>query len=70
MASYRWLSNTYKDGDTIFLFGESFRLIGGDYLSLISVLGFSRGAYQVRALAGMIARVSLLPTKRTVSALN
>ncbi|KAG8215129.1 hypothetical protein J3R82DRAFT_8591 [Butyriboletus roseoflavus] len=42
MASYRWLSDNYQDGDSIFLFG------------------FSRGAYQVRALAGMIARVGLL----------
>ncbi|KAH0833833.1 hypothetical protein J3R83DRAFT_10997 [Lanmaoa asiatica] len=42
MASYRWLSDNYKDGDSIFLFG------------------YSRGAYQVRALAGMIAQVGLL----------
>ncbi|KAI9459365.1 hypothetical protein HD554DRAFT_2029278 [Boletus coccyginus] len=42
MASYRWLSDNYKDGDKVFLFG------------------YSRGAYQVRALAGMIARVGLL----------
>ncbi|KAF9228170.1 hypothetical protein BS17DRAFT_325263 [Gyrodon lividus] len=42
MATYRWLSETYRDGDKIYLFG------------------FSRGAYQVRALAGMIARVGLL----------
>ncbi|KIJ60921.1 hypothetical protein HYDPIDRAFT_97688 [Hydnomerulius pinastri MD-312] len=34
--AYRWLSDNYRDGDKIFLFG------------------FSRGAYQVRALAGMI----------------
>ncbi|KAG9312369.1 hypothetical protein JVU11DRAFT_6742 [Chiua virens] len=42
MASYRWLSDNYQDGDKIFLFG------------------YSRGAYQVRALAGMISRVGLL----------
>ncbi|KAI6037808.1 hypothetical protein EDC04DRAFT_2090344 [Pisolithus marmoratus] len=42
MDAYEWLSNTYKDGDKIFLFG------------------FSRGAYQVRALAGMIERVGLV----------
>lgn len=30
---------------------------------LIRAPGFSRGAYQVRALAGMIARVSLFPNK-------
>ncbi|KAJ6564867.1 hypothetical protein DFH09DRAFT_894391, partial [Mycena vulgaris] len=37
--AYRWLTDHYQPGDTIFLFG------------------FSRGAYQVRALAGMIATV-------------
>lgn len=42
MKAYEWLSNTYEDGDKIFLFG------------------FSRGAYQVRALAGMIERVGLV----------
>ncbi|KAF8841640.1 hypothetical protein BDN67DRAFT_989627 [Paxillus ammoniavirescens] len=42
MATYRWLSENFRDGDRIYLFG------------------FSRGAYQVRALAGMIARVGLL----------
>ncbi|KIJ61689.1 hypothetical protein HYDPIDRAFT_96031 [Hydnomerulius pinastri MD-312] len=42
MTAYRWLSDNYRDGDRIYLFG------------------FSRGAYQVRALAGMIARVGLI----------
>ncbi|KAH7881716.1 hypothetical protein F5I97DRAFT_1818595 [Phlebopus sp. FC_14] len=42
MTAYRWLSDYYRDGDKIYLFG------------------FSRGAYQVRALAGMIARVGLI----------
>ncbi|KAL4077561.1 hypothetical protein J3A83DRAFT_4087036 [Scleroderma citrinum] len=42
MLAYCWLSNTYKDGDKIFLFG------------------FSRGGYQVRALAGMIEIIGLL----------
>ncbi|KAL4077564.1 hypothetical protein J3A83DRAFT_4086971 [Scleroderma citrinum] len=42
MLAYRWLSNMYKDGDKIFLFG------------------FSRGAYQVRALAGMVEIIGLL----------
>ncbi|KAG2137498.1 hypothetical protein DEU56DRAFT_736745 [Suillus clintonianus] len=40
--AYKWLSDRYKDGDKIFLFG------------------FSRGAYQVRALAGMIHEVGLI----------
>ncbi|KAG6369735.1 hypothetical protein JVT61DRAFT_13604 [Boletus reticuloceps] len=42
LASYRWLSDNYQDGDQLFLFG------------------FSRGAYQVRVLAGMIAQVGLV----------
>ncbi|KAJ7694671.1 hypothetical protein B0H17DRAFT_931628, partial [Mycena rosella] len=42
LRAYRWLSQTYKPGDTIFLFG------------------FSRGAHQVRTLAGMIETVGLV----------
>ncbi|KAG8791982.1 hypothetical protein FRC12_007621 [Ceratobasidium sp. 428] len=42
IGAYRWLSDNYKPGDQIFLFG------------------FSRGAYQVRAIAGMIASVGLI----------
>ncbi|KAL4262308.1 hypothetical protein AB1N83_009012 [Pleurotus pulmonarius] len=42
LEAYKWLSENYRDGDRIFLFG------------------FSRGAYQVRVLAGMIERVGLL----------
>ncbi|KAJ8482199.1 hypothetical protein ONZ45_g15035 [Pleurotus djamor] len=41
-AAYKWLSENYRRGDRIFLFG------------------FSRGAYQVRVIAGMIERVGLL----------
>ncbi|KAJ2931038.1 hypothetical protein H1R20_g6050, partial [Candolleomyces eurysporus] len=41
-AAYRWLSDNYKDGDCIFLFG------------------FSRGAFQVRALSAMIEKVGLI----------
>ncbi|RDB25592.1 hypothetical protein Hypma_006109 [Hypsizygus marmoreus] len=41
-GAYRWLSDHYKTGDRIYLFG------------------FSRGAYQVRALAGMIEKVGLI----------
>lgn len=40
--AYRYLMNTYEDGDKIYLFG------------------FSRGAYTVRALAGMISMYGLL----------
>ncbi|KZP05540.1 hypothetical protein FIBSPDRAFT_940431 [Athelia psychrophila] len=42
IATYRWLSERYKPGDRIFLFG------------------FSRGAYQMRVLAAMIAKVGLI----------
>ncbi|KZP19845.1 hypothetical protein FIBSPDRAFT_743285 [Athelia psychrophila] len=42
IGAYQWLSNHYREGDKIFLFG------------------FSRGAFQVRALAGMIETVGLL----------
>ncbi|KAG2117068.1 uncharacterized protein F5147DRAFT_567534 [Suillus discolor] len=42
MGAYRWLSDTYRPGDKIFLFG------------------FSRGAYQVRVLAGMIHEIGLI----------
>ncbi|KAJ8495785.1 hypothetical protein ONZ45_g12710 [Pleurotus djamor] len=41
-AAYEWLSENYKLGDRIYLFG------------------FSRGAYQVRVIAGMIHKVGLL----------
>ncbi|KAJ8481804.1 hypothetical protein ONZ45_g15181 [Pleurotus djamor] len=41
-AAYKWLSETYRPGDRIFMFG------------------FSRGAYQVRVVAGMIEKVGLL----------
>ncbi|KAF4618325.1 hypothetical protein D9613_011564 [Agrocybe pediades] len=42
MDGYRWLSDNYKDGDRIFMFG------------------FSRGAFQARALSAMIDKVGLL----------
>ncbi|KZP16537.1 hypothetical protein FIBSPDRAFT_698570, partial [Athelia psychrophila] len=42
LGAYQWLSNQYRTGDKIFLFG------------------FSRGAFQVRALAGMIETVGLI----------
>ncbi|KAL0960504.1 hypothetical protein HGRIS_005542 [Hohenbuehelia grisea] len=42
LSAYQWLSENYREGDRIFLFG------------------FSRGAYQVRVIAGMIHLVGLL----------
>ncbi|KAL0574502.1 hypothetical protein V5O48_007452 [Marasmius crinis-equi] len=41
LDAYRWLSDNYRPGDLIFLFG------------------FSRGAYQIRVLAGMIEKASM-----------
>ncbi|KAF8873260.1 hypothetical protein BD779DRAFT_1452050 [Infundibulicybe gibba] len=61
LGAYRWLSANYKEGDRIYLFGNL------NLHSLICLLnpyptvtGFSRGAYQVRALAGMIKKVGLI----------
>jgi uncharacterized protein (DUF2235 family) len=58
MGAYRWLSDTYHPGDKIFLFGK---FLGPCVHSFVlNVMpGFSRGAYQVRALAGMIHEVSI-----------
>ncbi|KZV99927.1 hypothetical protein EXIGLDRAFT_831159 [Exidia glandulosa HHB12029] len=42
LSAYLWLSQNYREGDRIFLFG------------------FSRGAYQVRALSAMIESVGLI----------
>ena len=55
-AAYQWLSDNYEDGDCIFLFGKSrqFRLVL-HHFSLGT--GFSRGAFQVRALSAMIHKV-------------
>ncbi|UWQ74408.1 DUF2235 domain-containing protein [Leisingera sp. M658] len=41
-SAYKWLSDTYEQGDDIYMFG------------------FSRGAYAVRSLAGLLGRCSLL----------
>ncbi|PPQ90219.1 hypothetical protein CVT25_001663 [Psilocybe cyanescens] len=46
LSAYEWLSENYMPGDRIFLFGE-----------YSSHQGFSRGAYQVRVIAGMIEKV-------------
>ncbi|PVG02390.1 hypothetical protein CPB86DRAFT_864511, partial [Serendipita vermifera] len=44
LDAYTWISDNYTHGDQIWLF----------------VLGFSRGAYQIRALAGMIETVGII----------
>ncbi|KAF8597367.1 hypothetical protein BDV93DRAFT_404760, partial [Ceratobasidium sp. AG-I] len=52
IGAYRWLSDHYQEGDQIFLFG----------MEKLKLAWFSRGAYQVRALAGMIERVGIIHT--------
>ena len=49
-----WLMNHYKPGDRIFLFGMLFHW---DAVLQADVSGFSRGAYQIRTIAGMIHTV-------------
>ncbi|EJD35469.1 hypothetical protein AURDEDRAFT_43339, partial [Auricularia subglabra TFB-10046 SS5] len=63
LSAYAWLVDNYQPGDRIFLFGEHRRLLtnsGWRSPDAITFLGFSRGAYQVRALAAMIDVVGLL----------
>ncbi|KAK0475727.1 hypothetical protein IW261DRAFT_1340366 [Armillaria novae-zelandiae] len=52
--AYRWLADNYKLRDRIYLFGKLF--LAAEHESA----GFSRGAYQVRALAGMVERLGLV----------
>lgn len=54
--AYGWLARTYQEGDQIYLFGRLGFLLQFAQL-IILFLGFSRGAYQVRVLAGMIHEV-------------
>jgi hypothetical protein len=56
LNAYRWLSDNYKTGDKIYLFGEMNITWEGNHSHSHS--GFSRGAYQVRTLAGMIEKVN------------
>ncbi|KAJ7888373.1 hypothetical protein B0H14DRAFT_2337238, partial [Mycena olivaceomarginata] len=52
-GAYRWLSDHYQPGDKIYLFGRF------EYILLLPT-GFSRGAHQIRVLAGMISKVGLM----------
>ena len=54
--AYNWLAGAYQKGDQIYLFGASSSPIALAYGNDI-LAGFSRGAYQVRALASMIHEV-------------
>jgi uncharacterized protein (DUF2235 family) len=57
---YKFLMQNYVVGDTVCLFGMSGSdggpMKGGSFISIL-LLGFSRGAYIARALAGMLYKV-------------
>ena len=58
--AYSWLAETYREGDRIYLFGaSSLSFVLVDDNSMLA--GFSRGAYQVRALGSMIHEVMTCP---------
>ena len=58
--AYSWLADTYREGDRIYLFGApSSPFAPVDDNSMLA--GFSRGAYQVHALASMIHEVTTCP---------
>ena len=59
MDAYRFLMRTYRKGDKICLFGKD-TCIDCFQCLLDCILGFSRGAYTARALAGMLTKVSPL----------
>ncbi|KAJ7476102.1 hypothetical protein FB451DRAFT_1034201 [Mycena latifolia] len=56
--AYRWLADNYQPGDKIYLFGTSLHPCWVHTSD--KFVGFSRGAYQVRALAGMIEKMGLI----------
>jgi uncharacterized protein (DUF2235 family) len=56
LEAYKWLSHTYKPGDKIFIFGDISCSVSPSAV-IKDDTGFSRGAYQARALAAMIERV-------------
>ncbi|KAF8878555.1 hypothetical protein BD779DRAFT_1676817 [Infundibulicybe gibba] len=62
LSAYRWLSAHHKEGDRIYLFGDSIRSpsIGLSFELMSRYCRVLEGAYQVRALAGMIHKVGLI----------
>ena len=61
--AYNWLAGIYEKGDRIYLFGaSSLPLTLADSNDIL--VGFSRGAYQVRALASVIHEVRTWPVYR------
>jgi uncharacterized protein (DUF2235 family) len=58
--AYKFLCDEWRPGDRIYLFGIFFTRIAGNSINLHVTIGFSRGAYQVRVIAGMIEKVEVL----------
>ena len=57
MRAYRWLSDNYERGDSIFLFGALEQYMTCMSMDAERSKGFSRGAFQVRVLSAMIDKV-------------
>ncbi len=57
-AAYEWLADHYLPGDRIYLFGSFFDTLVASQAK--SHVGFSRGAFQIRTLSGMIEKVCFL----------
>ena len=57
LGAYRWLSDNYKRGDCIFLFGALEQNVTCMSVDAEGSTGFSRGAFQVRVLSAMIDKV-------------
>ena len=57
-----FLMKNYKVGDKIHLFGVFGTFPEDGDLIYCCILGFSRGAYTARALAGMLYKVNNLPS--------
>jgi uncharacterized protein (DUF2235 family) len=58
--SYKFLCDTFRPGDRIYSPGSRFLKFSANILLRV-LTGFSRGAYQVRVLAGMIEKVEMPP---------
>ncbi|KAJ2912272.1 hypothetical protein MD484_g8142, partial [Candolleomyces efflorescens] len=60
-SAYKWLSDNYKEGDRIFLFGTSISSaqVPSGQSDLTRYTGFSRGAMQARILSDMIHKIGL-----------
>ena len=63
MGGYKFLMQNYDVGDKVCIFGSSgphYHPTGERLTWRISSIGFSRGAYTARALAGMLQKVWFL----------